>query len=172
MGIRLGILLERHPLRAAKTPVRGPIGGSAGIPDSLGRKPVNTSGRTGGRLPACRVGSAVAYGSLLPSFWFNYPLPDISLFLSFEFYACRRPPAFRPHFAVRQLLTCGNVVAFRSETRGQASDWDSEMAAAGLTQWSRVDLDGGAIRIDPKDGALHEVGGRLALGPPKTAAGV
>ncbi|CRK55179.1 hypothetical protein [Alloactinosynnema sp. L-07] len=52
LGIRLGILLERHPLRAAKTPVRGPVGGSAGIPDSLGHKPVNTSGRTGGRLPA------------------------------------------------------------------------------------------------------------------------
>jgi integrase len=42
---------------------------------------------------------------------------------------------------------------------------------AGL-QWSRVDLDGGAIRVDPKDGALHEVGGQLSLGPPKTTAGV
>jgi integrase len=38
---------------------------------------------------------------------------------------------------------------------------------AGL-QWDRVNLDTGEITIDPHDGALHEVGGRLELGPPKT----
>ena len=50
MGIRLGILLERHPLRPVKTPVRGAVGGSAGVPDSLVHKPENTSGRLDGRL--------------------------------------------------------------------------------------------------------------------------
>ena len=42
---------------------------------------------------------------------------------------------------------------------------------AGL-QWQRVDLDGGQLTIGAKDGALHEVGGTLALGPPKTKASV
>ncbi|MFB9902900.1 tyrosine-type recombinase/integrase [Allokutzneria oryzae] len=42
---------------------------------------------------------------------------------------------------------------------------------AGL-QWSRTDLDAGEITIDPEVGALHETGGRLQLGPPKTPASV
>ncbi len=40
---------------------------------------------------------------------------------------------------------------------------------AGL-QWSRLDLEAGLLTIDQKDGALHEVGGTLSLGPPKTKA--
>jgi integrase len=40
---------------------------------------------------------------------------------------------------------------------------------AGL-QWDRVNLDRCEIRVDPHDGALHEIGGRLQLGPPKTPA--
>ncbi|WP_306750848.1 tyrosine-type recombinase/integrase [Saccharothrix yanglingensis] len=39
-------------------------------------------------------------------------------------------------------------------------------------QWSRVDTGIGEIRVDARDGALHEVGGRLTLGPPKTPASV
>lgn len=42
---------------------------------------------------------------------------------------------------------------------------------AGL-QWSRVDLDKQEIRIDARDGALHEPHGKLHLNPPKTPAGV
>ena len=42
---------------------------------------------------------------------------------------------------------------------------------AGL-QWRRVDLDSGQLSVDGKDGALHEVGGTLSLGPPKTKASV
>ena len=42
---------------------------------------------------------------------------------------------------------------------------------AGL-QWRRVDLDSGQLTVDGKDGALHEVGSTLALGPPKTKASV
>lgn len=42
---------------------------------------------------------------------------------------------------------------------------------AGL-QWHNVDLDEATIAIDPGKGALHEVHGRLELGPPKTAASV
>ena len=42
---------------------------------------------------------------------------------------------------------------------------------AGL-RWERVNLGRGVITVDPDEGALHEVGGRLVLGPPKTRAGV
>ncbi len=40
---------------------------------------------------------------------------------------------------------------------------------AGL-RWNRVDLTRGVITIAPGDGALHEIGGHLRLGPPKTKA--
>ncbi|PSL53273.1 phage integrase family protein [Saccharothrix carnea] len=39
-------------------------------------------------------------------------------------------------------------------------------------QWARVDTANREIRVDGKDGALHEVGGKLTLGPPKTPASV
>ena len=39
MGFIRGITLDDHPLRPAKTQATGPVGGSAGIPDSLGHKP-------------------------------------------------------------------------------------------------------------------------------------
>ncbi|WP_202919361.1 tyrosine-type recombinase/integrase [Saccharothrix deserti] len=42
---------------------------------------------------------------------------------------------------------------------------------AGL-QWDRVDMDKQEIRIDARDGALHELHGKLELGPPKTPASV
>jgi integrase len=42
---------------------------------------------------------------------------------------------------------------------------------AGL-QWDHVDLDTGEIVVDPRVGALHEIGGRLELGPPKTPASI
>lgn len=41
---------------------------------------------------------------------------------------------------------------------------------AGLRR-HRIDLTRGTITIAPGDGALHEIGGRLHLGPPKTKAG-
>jgi len=37
-------------------------------------------------------------------------------------------------------------------------------------QWANVDLAAATIVIDPDEGALHEIGGRLTLGPPKTPA--
>ena len=40
---------------------------------------------------------------------------------------------------------------------------------AGL-QWHNVDLDTATVTIDKDQGALHEVSGRLELGPPKTPA--
>ncbi len=39
-------------------------------------------------------------------------------------------------------------------------------------QWSRVNVDTGEIVIDPEVGALHEIKGRLRLGPPKTPASI
>lgn len=128
LGIRLGILLERHPLRPAKTRVRGPVGGSAGIPDSLGHKPVNTSGRAGGRLPAVSAPRlspppyCLLFGSITP--FLISPRPFL-----FEFYARCRLLAFWSAPAACYALTCGNVVAFRSETRARAPGGDSGMAA-------------------------------------------
>ena len=53
-GIRVGfipgITLDDHPLQLTKSLLREAVGGSAGIPDSLGHKPVDTSGRP--RWPA------------------------------------------------------------------------------------------------------------------------
>jgi integrase len=40
---------------------------------------------------------------------------------------------------------------------------------AGL-QWAHVHLSQGQLVIDPHEGALHDTGGQLTLGPPKTAA--
>ncbi len=76
LGIRLGILLERHPLRPVKTPVSGCVGGSAGIPDSLGHKPVDTSGRTGGRLPALSAPGCACLSTVL--FLPHFPLRNAS----------------------------------------------------------------------------------------------
>ena len=45
MGFIRGITLDDHPLRLAKPLLTGPVRGSAGIPDSLVHKPVDTSGR-------------------------------------------------------------------------------------------------------------------------------
>ncbi|SFQ74749.1 Site-specific recombinase XerD [Amycolatopsis arida] len=39
-------------------------------------------------------------------------------------------------------------------------------------QWHNVDLTAGTITVDEDKGALHELGGRLELGPPKTPASV
>jgi hypothetical protein len=70
MGFIRGITLEDHPLRPAKMQVTDPVGGSAGIPDSLGHKPEDTSGR--GWL-ASVLSSLSASLSFLPS-PFPYPL--------------------------------------------------------------------------------------------------
>lgn len=58
-----GFTLEDHPLRIPKLLLIGAVGGSAGIPDSLGHKPVDTSGRA----------------AWLPSFLFSPPSQLISL---------------------------------------------------------------------------------------------
>lgn len=43
--------------------------------------------------------------------------------------------------------------------------------SSGTPGWGRsVALDGWTITVDPDQGALHEVGGRLEVGPPKTLA--
>jgi hypothetical protein len=61
MGFMRGITLEDHPLHPAKPLLRWPARGSAGVPDSLGHKPEDTSGgRTGQhsrfpRWPPCPV---------------------------------------------------------------------------------------------------------------------
>ena len=68
MGFIRGITLEDYPLRPAKTQVTDPVGGSAGIPDSLGHKPEDTSGRAGGQRPLILV-----WLTFVPSLTFSTP---------------------------------------------------------------------------------------------------
>ena len=121
-GIRLGIPLERHPLRAAKTLAAGGVGGSAGVPDSLGHKPVNTSGRAGGPLSfPCGLPSHLAPNAILrPSYNFPKPILLISCRLSVYIRFC----GFHPWFVS---VTCGNAVECWSETVGRA--------AVRISQW-------------------------------------
>lgn len=80
LGIRLGIRLERHPPRPAETQVGAPARGSAGIPDSLARKPVNTSGPTGRSAP-----SAGLPRSRFPAF-FVVDIPCLALLVISYFF--------------------------------------------------------------------------------------
>src|SRR6266566_3269997 len=85
MGFIRGITLEDHPLRPAKTQVTDPVGGSAGIPDSLVRKPEDTSGRAGRStssppcLPHLPFLSHLVHASL--SSFYYLILPSFSLHL-------------------------------------------------------------------------------------------
>src|SRR5215471_8931496 len=63
MGFIGGIRLEDHPLRPAKILVMAAFGGSAGIPDSLVHKPVDTSGRAGWSSLPCRLLSRLVHVS-------------------------------------------------------------------------------------------------------------
>jgi hypothetical protein len=57
MGFIRGITLDDHPLSLPESLLTGAARGSGGIPDSLGHKPVDTSGRAA--WPTCRpVGAA------------------------------------------------------------------------------------------------------------------
>jgi len=51
LGINRGFTLEDHPQHLTKPPLIGTAAGSAGIPDSLGHKPVETSGGPDGQDP-------------------------------------------------------------------------------------------------------------------------
>ena len=108
MGFIRGFRLEDHPLRPAKTLVMRTIGGSAGIPDSLAHKPVDTSGRTGWSSPPCRPPDHPFY----PSYPHSY-----SPFLFVCFISCcsltsfpvsRRTIPVRGGRRVAGSLTCGN----------------------------------------------------------------
>jgi hypothetical protein len=86
MGFIRGITLEDHPLRPAKTQVTNPARGSAGIPDSLGHKPEDTSGRASWStsshpcLPHLRFLSHLVHTSP-SSFYYLILLPSFSLHL-------------------------------------------------------------------------------------------
>ncbi|MFF5100021.1 MULTISPECIES: site-specific integrase [Actinosynnema] len=79
----------------------------------------------------------------------------------------------RPHASPQQVLAiagrCSPAIGVLVVTAAYTGLRWGELA--GL-RWSRVDLDGGVVSVDPQKGALHEVGGKLVLGPPKTKAGV
>jgi integrase len=79
----------------------------------------------------------------------------------------------RPHATPAEVATLGTRVspdnaALVITAASTGMRWGE---LAGL-QWDRVDLDRGEIAVDPRVGALHEIGGRLELGPPKTPASV
>jgi integrase len=66
-----------------------------------------------------------------------------------------------PHIAARARFMDRVLIVMAAYT---GMRWDE---LAGL-QWSGLDLEASLLTIDGKDGALHEVGGTLSLGPPKT----
>ncbi len=114
LGIRLGILLERHPLRPGKALVSGHVGGSAGIPDSLVHKPVNTSGRAGGRLASLPpLRPPLSFRHILHPLSIlqchsTLPFPPPCSWSALPFFARAPPhPAAPP--------TCGNRAARRSK---------------------------------------------------------
>ena len=108
MGFMRGIRLEDHPLRLAKTLVMGAIGGSAGIPDSLVHKPVDTSGRAGwSSRPCWPLGHLVHVFHLdpCPSFLFVCFISCRSLM---SFPAPRRTILVHGGRRAAGSLTCGN----------------------------------------------------------------
>ena len=108
MGFIRGIRLEDHPLRPAKTLVMGTIGGSAGVPDSLVHKPVDTSGRAGwSSLPCWPLGHVVHVSHLYPCSPFSFCL-FISCRSWMPFSASRRTIPVRGGRRTAGSLTCGN----------------------------------------------------------------
>jgi hypothetical protein len=68
MGFIRGITLDDHPLRPAKPLLTWAVRGSAGIPDSLVHKPVDTSGRAAGpAFPFARLAHLTIAAYLLRS---------------------------------------------------------------------------------------------------------
>jgi len=114
MGFIRGITLEDHPLRPAKTQVTGPVGGSAGIPDSLGHKPEDTSGRAGWSassppcLPHFRFFSHLFH---IPLSFFYY----LILLPSFSLHLCSRRCRSHARWPAR-----GRVADLRESAAGMA----------------------------------------------------
>ena len=98
MGFIRGITLDDHPLRPAKPLLTGAVRGSAGIPDSLVHKPVDTSGRAAwpavpfGRLAHLAI-RACPFRSSLSSFSCFISHPSFSLFPTLLFRSRPRSPA-------------------------------------------------------------------------------
>lgn len=78
-------------------------------------------------------------------------------------------PQLRPWEVARIAERCGDTVHLLIITAAYTGLRWGELA--GL-QWTHTDLAHGAISVDPREGALHEVHGELILGPPKTTASV
>jgi hypothetical protein len=108
LGFIWGIMLEDHPLRPAKMLVMDAAGGSAGIPDSLVHKPVDTSGRAGwSLLPLLTRGqpSFISHLHLYSPSLFSYFISYSSLML---FLAPRPTIPIRGGRRAAGSLTCGN----------------------------------------------------------------
>ncbi|MCP2166573.1 tyrosine-type recombinase/integrase [Goodfellowiella coeruleoviolacea] len=81
----------------------------------------------------------------------------------------RERPHARPWQVVRIVERCEPTDGLLITTAAYTGMRWGELA--GL-RWPNVDLARGTVRVDPETGALHEVGGRVELGPPKTPASV
>lgn len=81
-----------------------------------------------------------------------------------------RRPAERPHATAAQVNTIASRIDRFSDQILVVTAAYTGMRWGELAGLARTNthLDDGLLRIDPKVGALHEVGGDLYLGPPKT----
>ena len=108
MGFIRGITLEDHPQRPAKAQVTSAVEGSAGIPDSLVHKPVDTSGRAG--WPA--LSSLICSHLLAISHLHPYSLSLLFCFISYPlpmtFLAPRLAIPVRGGRRTTRSLTCEN----------------------------------------------------------------
>jgi integrase len=79
-------------------------------------------------------------------------------------------PAERPHATTAQVNQIAARIARPSDQLLVVTAAYTGMRWGELAGLARVNthLDDGLIRVDPQVGALHEVGGQLYLGPPKT----
>jgi hypothetical protein len=98
MGFIRGITLDDHPLRPAKPLLTRAVRGSAGIPDSLVHKPVDTSGRAAWpAVPLARLAHLPIPARLFlctPSSFFCFTShPLFSLFFTPPCCTCPRSPA-------------------------------------------------------------------------------
>lgn len=116
LGINRGFTLEDHPLPAAKMLVTGAAGGSAGIPDSLGHKPGDTSGGLRGQRPS--FATLVAFPVFL-TFPSPFPLRPFISFFVLHCLGSLAPGIAIPIRGGRRRagsLTCANRQAFYSPT--------------------------------------------------------
>lgn len=110
-GFIRGIRLEDHPLRPAEMLVIHAAGGSAGIPDSPARKPVDTSGRAGRSMSPLLLRD-----DPLPASHFHYYPP--SLFFYFIYCTLMSLPAPRITISVSGSRRVPDIADLQKSVKG------------------------------------------------------